>query len=249
MRLEGKVAIVTGAASGIGRGIAAAFEAEGAELVLVDRDAAGLEETSALLARPAASFVVDLSVSAEVDHVFASALAQHGRIDVVSHSAGLDQPVMPAVEIDDVLWGRIVETNVSGAFYTNRAALRAMLPRCGSIVNTVSDLGYVVVPGLAAYCASKGAVLQLTRVLAAEAAPRVRVNAICPTMVDTPMGRRSLASRPDPEAYLEEIAADIPMGRIATVDDVVGAAVFLASDDASYITGVALPVDGGRTVL
>lgn len=249
MRFDGKVAIVTGAASGIGRGVALAFDAEGAELVLVDRDSAGLEETSALLSRPAVSLVVDLAVSAEVDRAFASVLASHGRIDVLSHSAGLDQPVMPAVEISDALWSRIVETNVSGAFYTNRAALRAMLPRGGSIVNTVSDLGYVVVPGLAAYCASKGAVLQLTRVLAAEAAPHVRVNAICPTMVDTPMGRRSLASRPDPEAYLEEIAADIPMGRIATVDDVVGAAVFLASDDASYITGVALPVDGGRTVL
>jgi 3-oxoacyl-[acyl-carrier protein] reductase len=249
MRLEGKVAIVTGAASGIGRGVAAAFDAEGAELVLVDRDAAGLEETVGLLSRPATYAAVDLSVSAEVDRAFADALELHGRVDVVSHSAALDQPVMPAVDVDDALWSRIVETNVSGAFYTNRAALRAMLPRGGSIVNTVSDLGYVVVPGLAAYCASKGAVLQLTRVLAAEAAPHVRVNAVCPTMVDTPMGRRSVASRPDPDAYLAEIAAEIPMRRIAKVEDVVGAVVFLASDDASYITGVALPVDGGRTVV
>jgi NAD(P)-dependent dehydrogenase (short-subunit alcohol dehydrogenase family) len=119
----------------------------------------------------------------------------------------------------------------------------------GSILNTVSDLAWVVVPGLAAYCASKGAVLQLTRALAAEAAPRVRVNAICPTMVDTPMGRRSLASRPDPESYKQQIASEIPMRRIADVDDVVGAAVFLASDESSYITGIALPIDGGRTVV
>jgi NAD(P)-dependent dehydrogenase (short-subunit alcohol dehydrogenase family) len=86
-------------------------------------------------------------------------------------------------------------------------------------------------------------------VLAAEAAPHVRVNAICPTMVDTPMGRRSVSSRPDPEAYLAEIASEIPMRRIALVSDVVGAAVFLASDEAQYITGVALPIDGGRTVV
>jgi NAD(P)-dependent dehydrogenase (short-subunit alcohol dehydrogenase family) len=249
VRLQGKIAVVTGAASGIGRGIAAAFDAHGAELVLLDRDEAGLEETRASLTRVAEAAVVDLSVAASVDAAFDGILDRRGRIDVVAHSAALDQPVMAAVDIDDALWARIMETNVNGAFYTNRAALRSMRDRPGSIVNVVSDLGYVAVPGLAAYCASKGAVLQLTRVLAAEAAPLVRVNAICPTMVDTPMGRRSLASRPDPEAYLAEIASEIPMKRIAAVDDVVGAAVFLASDEASYITGVALPIDGGRTVI
>jgi NAD(P)-dependent dehydrogenase (short-subunit alcohol dehydrogenase family) len=119
----------------------------------------------------------------------------------------------------------------------------------GSIINTVSDLGWIVAPGLAAYCASKGAALQLTRVLAAEGAPRVRVNAICPTMVDTPMGRRSVSSRADPEAYLEQIASEIPMRRIAQVDDVVGAAVFLASSESSYVTGITLPIDGGRTIV
>jgi NAD(P)-dependent dehydrogenase (short-subunit alcohol dehydrogenase family) len=249
VRLEGKVAIVTGAGSGIGRGIAHAFEAEGAQLILHDRDAAGLEETASQLDRPAELNVVDITDAAAVDKAFAEALGRHGRLDILSHSAALDQPVMAATEIDDALWARIMDTNVNGAFYTNRAAVRAMSPAGGSIVNTVSDLGYVVVPGLAAYCTSKGAVLQLTRVLAAEAAPHVRVNAICPTMVDTPMGRRSVSSRPDPEAYLAEIASEIPMRRIALVSDVVGAAVFLASDEAQYITGVALPIDGGRTVV
>jgi NAD(P)-dependent dehydrogenase (short-subunit alcohol dehydrogenase family) len=250
MRLEGKVAVVTGAASGIGRGIAERFDAEGARLVLTDRDADGLEATRAALGQTTEAVVADIADSAAAAEIVDRAVHRFGRLDVLSHSAGVDQPVMPAVEIDDDLWRRLLDTNASGTFFINRAALRTMLAGDGgSIVNTVSDLGWVVVPGLAAYCASKGAALQLTRTLAAESAPRVRVNAICPTMIDTPMARRSVSSRPDPDAYLAEIASEIPMKRIGSVDDVVGAAVFLASDESSYITGIALPIDGGRTVV
>jgi len=249
MRLAGKTAIVTGAASGIGRGIAQRFSAEGAQVVLVDLNASGLEETAAALEQPVEIQIADVADSGSVEEVIKQTLNRFGRLDVLSHSAGIDQPVLDATEIDDALWNRILATNASGTFYTNRAALRAMLAgEGGSIINTVSDLGWVVVPGLAAYCASKGAALQLTRVLAAEGAPRVRVNAICPTMVDTPMGRRSVSSRPDPDAYLRQIASEIPMKRIAQVDDVLGAAVFLASSESAYITGIALPIDGGRTI-
>jgi NAD(P)-dependent dehydrogenase (short-subunit alcohol dehydrogenase family) len=250
MRLDGTVALVTGAASGIGRAIAERFAVEGAELTLVDRDEAGLAETEAAIDRPVQTRALDLTDRPAVDRLVADIVARFGRLDVLSHNAGVDQPVMPATEIDDDLWLRMLATNATGTFFVDRAALRAMLAGDGgSIVNTVSDLGYVVVPGLSAYCASKGAALQLTRTLAAEAAPRVRVNALCPTMIDTPMGRRSLASRPDPEAYLEEIAAEIPMKRIGRVEDVIGAAVFLASSESAYITGIALPIDGGRTVI
>jgi NAD(P)-dependent dehydrogenase (short-subunit alcohol dehydrogenase family) len=248
MRLDGKVAVVTGAASGIGRGVARRFAAEGARLMLLDIDQAGLDETAAAI-EDAEARTVDVRDAQAVSRAVEDCVTLYGRLDVLSHNAGLDQPVCNALEIEDSLWARIIETNLYGTFNTNRAALRAMLAGDGgSIVNTVSDLGYVVVPGLAAYCASKGGALQLTRTLAAEYAPRVRVNALCPTMVDTPMGRRSVATRPDPAAYLEEIAHETPMGRIATVDDVVGAAVFLASDESAYITGIALPVDGGRTI-
>ena len=250
MRLEGKVAVVTGAASGIGRAVARRFDAEGARLLLLDRDGDGLEESAAALRQIPALAVVDIADPAQVERAVADGARQFGRLDVLSHNAGVDQPVTDAVAIDDALWERVMATNATGSFYVNRAALRVMLAgEGGSILNTVSDLAWVVVPGLAAYCASKGAVLQLTRALAAEAAPRVRVNAICPTMVDTPMGRRSLASRPDPESYKQQIASEIPMRRIADVDDVVGAAVFLASDESLYITGIALPIDGGRTVV
>jgi NAD(P)-dependent dehydrogenase (short-subunit alcohol dehydrogenase family) len=250
MRLDGKIAIVTGAASGIGRAIAQRFSAEGAELMLVDRDEAGVAETAASLARPAEVRSLDVTDREAFERALDETVERFGGIDVLSHNAGIDQPVMPATEIDDELWQRMLATNATGTFFTNRAALRAMLAgKGGSIVNTVSDLGWVVVPGLAAYCASKGAALQLTRALAAEGAPRVRVNAICPTMIDTPMGRRSVSSRPDPEAYLAEIASEIPMKRIGLVDDVTGAAVFLASSESAFITGIALPIDGGRTVV
>ncbi len=250
MRLEGKVAIVTGAASGIGRAIATAFSAEGALLTLVDIDADGLAQVAGELDRDVLTHRVDVSNTAEVRGAVEETVARYGRLDVLSHSAGLDHAVSDTLDLDESVWRRVMEVNAGGTFVTNREALRAMLAgEGGSIVNTVSDLGYVVVPGLSAYCASKGAALQLTRALAAEYAPRVRVNALCPTMVDTPMGRRSIGSRPDPEAYLREIASEIPMKRIAQAEDLVGAAVFLASDESSYITGVALPVDGGRTVV
>lgn len=250
MRLLGMTAIVTGAASGIGRGIAQRFGTEGAQVMLVDRDAAGLKETRASMPHETDLMVADITDPLAVQNVVQQTLRRFGALNVLSHSAGLDQPVTPAVDIDDVLWNKILTTNATGTFNTNRAALRVMLEgEGGSIINTISDLGWVAVPGLAAYCASKGASLQLTRVLAAEAAPKVRVNAICPTMVDTPMGRRSVASRSDPDEYLAQIAREIPMKRIARVDDVVGAAVFLASSESTYITGVALPIDGGRTVI
>jgi len=249
-RLQGKVAIVTGAASGVGRAIAERFAAEGAQLALLDLDGAGLERAAAEIDGEVECHTVDVADAAAVRAAFERTVEKHGRLDVLSHNAGLDHAVCDTLELPDATWRRILEVNAGGTFNTNREAVRAMLATGGgSIVNTVSDLGYVVVPGLSAYCASKGAALQLTRALAAEYAPAIRVNALCPTMVDTPMGRRSVASRPDPDAYLRQIAAEIPMQRIAQAEDLAGAAVFLASEESSYVTGVALPIDGGRTVV
>jgi NAD(P)-dependent dehydrogenase (short-subunit alcohol dehydrogenase family) len=250
MRLEGKVAIVTGAASGIGRAIAAGFAAEGASLTLLDLDAPGLEQIAGELGGDVVTCAVDITDAHGVRAAVEKTVERYGRLDVLSHSAGLDHAVSDTLDLDPKTWQRVMDVNAGGTFVTNREAIRAMLSTGGgSIVNTVSDLGYVVVPGLSAYCASKGAALQLTRALAAEYAPRIRVNALCPTMVDTPMGRRSVGSRDDPDAYLREIAAEIPMQRIALAADLVGAAIFLASEESSYITGVSLPVDGGRTVI
>jgi NAD(P)-dependent dehydrogenase (short-subunit alcohol dehydrogenase family) len=149
------------------------------------------------------------------------------------------------------LWDRIMNVNARGTFLCTRYTLPHMISAGGgAIVNVASDLGYVVVPGLGAYCSSKGAVLQLTRTVAAENGPHnIRVNAVCPTMIDTPMAQRTLETHPDAGAWRKEIEDGIPLQRIGTVQDVATVALFLASDEAAYITGVCLPIDGGRTIM
>ncbi len=254
MRLQDKIAIVTGAASGIGKDIARRFAGEGAQVVAVDRSAEdNIETARAIMASgyKAVAIAADVTQPAEVESVVWQTVEQFGRVDVLSCSAGLDQHIVPISEMDVELWDRIMAVNAKGLFLCARYVLPYMKKaRRGSIVLTASDLGLVAVPGLGAYCSSKGAALQLTRVLAAENGQyNIRVNALCPTMIDTPMARRTLDTHPDPEGWLKSLSTDIPLGRIGRVEEVSAAAVFLASDEAAYITGVCLPVDGGRTVL
>ncbi|RPJ00476.1 MAG: SDR family oxidoreductase [Chloroflexi bacterium] len=253
-RLSGKTAIVTGAGSGIGRAIAALFAVEGAQVVAVDRDPNGLAATRHQIEDAgctAMTLEVDIAEAEQVRSMVDQTLQAHQRLDVLVNNAGLDQPVVPVAQMDIALWDRIMSVNVRGTFLCSRFVLPVMIEAGGGvIVNVASDLGYVVIPGLGAYCSSKGAVLQLTRVLAAENGPlNIRVNALCPTMIDTPMARRTLDTHPDGAKWLSEIEEGIPLRRIGTPQDVANAALFLASDDAAYINGVCLPVDGGRTVL
>ncbi len=254
MSFEGKVVLVTGAASGIGRRIAECFAEQKAHVIAADINGAGVE--AAVREWQGKRFSVtpltlDIASVEDVQRAVATILDQFGRIDVLINDAGLDQKVVPVAEMDVALWDRIMSVNVRGTFLVSRFVLPHMIRvQQGAIVNVASDLGYIVAPGLGAYCTSKGAVLQLTRVLAAENGPHgIRVNALCPTMVDTPMARRTIDSHPTPETWVEEIRQGTPLRRLGTVDDVANAALFLASDAAAYITGVCLPIDGGRTVL
>jgi 3-oxoacyl-[acyl-carrier protein] reductase len=254
VRLQGKVAIVTGAASGIGKRIAERFAEEGARVAAIDRNSAGVEDTAKAIRQDggeALALTVDISEPEQVQRMVTKMVEQYGSIDILCHSAGQDQPIIPLAEMDVALWDRIMTINARGTFLCARYVLPVMkAARCGVIVNIASDLGYVVVPGLGAYCSSKGAVLQLTRVLAAENGPYgIRVNALCPTMVDTPMAQRTLDTHPNPQEWLDEIKTGVPLRRIGTVQDVADAALFLASDEAAYVSGVCLPIDGGRTVL
>lgn len=249
-----KVAIVTGSGSGIGRAIALALAADGMRLAVVDIDEPAARETIRLVASAggeAAPFVADVADSGQVRAMVGAVAARFGTIDVLVNNAGLDQPIVPIADLPEETWDRVMAVNARGPFLCAKHVVPVMRRAGGgAIVNVASDLGYIVVPGLGAYCASKGALLQLTRVLAAEySRDNIRTNAVCPTMVDTPMSQRTLATHPNPGAWLREVEAGIPLGRIGRPEEIARVVAFLASDAASYMTGSVVAVDGGRTVL
>lgn len=245
INLNGKAAVVTGAASGMGAATARAFRASGARVLLVDRNAALVERGALELG---AEFLVgDVSQSAFCDGVIAHALERFGHVDAVVNAAGI---IVRASGVDttDEDWARIMGVNVNGVFFMARAAARAMVKQgSGSIVNFGSIWGDVGAAGVAAYCASKGAVHNLTRAMALEHAQHgIRVNAVCPGEVNTPM-LSSERKEPVTDAMLERIAATVPMGRLADPEEIARVVVFLSSDLASYMTGSLVTVDAGYT--
>jgi NAD(P)-dependent dehydrogenase (short-subunit alcohol dehydrogenase family) len=238
-----RVAIVTGGASGMGAATARRLSAGGAHVVIVDRNAE-LAGTVATEIR-GTPVVGDVSDSSFCDHVVAQAVAAHRHLDIVVNAAGV---IVRASGQDttDEQWARIMGVNVSGTFFMCRAALRVMKPQgWGAIVNFGSIWGDLGSAGVAAYCASKGAVHNLTRALAMDhAADGVRVNAVCPGEVNTPMLQSERAEAVT-DHLLAQIAATVPMGRLADPDEIARVVCFLASDDASYMTGAMVSVDAG----
>ena len=271
MRLANKVALITGAGSGIGRGIARRFAVEGAFLVLSDIAEEGLRATGALvdealaahaerpggaaptmgepLWSPWGRFIVgDVSVRADAERMVEAAITRWGHLDIVINNAGItgSRQATLAHTTPDEEWERVMEVNVNGVFRVASAAIRRMLEQgSGTIINIASAAGLVPFPARAAYNASKGAVVSFTRALALDYAPdRIRVNAICPGMVETAMTRWRL----DIPELRQQVIDMTPWGRIGQPEDIASAAVYLASDEADFVTGHMLVVDGGWTI-
>ena len=251
MRLAGKNAVVTGAASGIGRETALRFAEEGAAVVCADRDAEGAGAVAAEIAAKggtAHAARADITSERDVSGLVEEALAALGRIDVLVNNAGVT--ILGGVaELTEADWQREIDINLTGAYRVSKA----FWPRFaeaggGAILSTASIAGVIAAPQDAAYVASKAGLIMLTRCMALDgAAAGIRANCICPGFVDTPMFDGFLAEQPEPDTALARAANRTPLGRIGTPRDIADGFVYLASDDARWITGTALVIDGGLT--
>lgn len=244
--LEGKVAVVTGARRGIGRGIALKLAEAGAKVIVSDIDEADcqkvVEEVGALGSEGLA-VRCDVTSPADVKALVERAVEKFGRLDVLVNNAGIAE-FKPFLELTEADWDKTLNINLKGYFLCAQAAAREMVKagRGGKIVNIASVAGFIGFPTVAHYCASKGGVLQLTRTLALELAKdKINVNAVAPGVIDTPMTAGILS---DPEQS-KQFMAKIPWGRVGQPEDIAAAVVFLASSEADYITGATLVVDGG----
>ncbi|MBA2389990.1 MAG: glucose 1-dehydrogenase [Geodermatophilaceae bacterium] len=252
-RLEGKVAVVTGGGSGIGRAASVLFAAEGAAVAVLDRVPEAAQETADQIAAAggrALTVTADIVDAEGVNASFDWVNVQLGPVNVLYNNAGVNSSgsVLTATEED---WDRCMEVNVKGSYLCSAAAARTMVEHGGgSIVNQGSVAALVGVANFAAYCASKGAVVALTRSMAVDlAANGIRVNVICPGTVFTPLMRPMLAARGggDEEKGLAMTVAKYPIGRLGTPEDIARVALFLASDESAFMTGSVVTPDGGMT--
>ncbi|MEZ5100724.1 MAG: SDR family oxidoreductase [Thermoleophilia bacterium] len=248
-RLDGKVAIVTGATEGIGHAIAHAFAREGARLVVVARRPGPGEALAAELGGDAVFVAGDVAEPETADRAVAAALDRFGRLDVLVNNAGIDLSGVPLLETTPQQARDVFAVNALGSLWFLLAAGRAMAGGGGgSIVNITSRLGHVGLPGSVVYGATKGALHALTRGAAVEwARTGVRVNEIAPGLTETPMIKVWIEEQADPAAFREARQDSIPIGRFATPDEVAAAAIYFASDESASVTGACLSIDGGYT--
>ncbi len=250
MRLAGKVAIITGAGSGIGRACAVAFAREGAQVALVGRRKDRLEAVAQKMGGTAVVIAADIAQKADTDRVVNVTAKHFGRIDVLLNNAGVLFPGT-AEEVTEEQWDLTFDTNVKGVWRLSRDVLPHMRKAGGgSIINVASTLGLVGTRLRAAYSPSKGAVVLLTKCMAVDHAPdKIRVNCICPAFVETELTEAAYSNLPDPAAAIRERVTKHPIGRLGKPEDIAGAAVFLASDESSWVTGAAFSIDGGYTAI
>ncbi|WMS43789.1 SDR family oxidoreductase [Acuticoccus sp. MNP-M23] len=248
MRMSGKVALVTGAASGFGKAIAETYVREGAKVAVVDLNAEGAEAVAAALGDAAIAVTCDVAKADDIDAAVKATTDAFGRLDVAVNNAGWTNPNRPLLETDEATFRKIFDINVLSIFHMTKTCVPLWREQgSGVMINVGSTAGIRPRPGLTWYNSSKGAVNLMTRSLAVELAPVIRVNGIAPVMGATGL-LESFMGVPDTPENRAKFIATIPMGRLSEPRDIANAALYLASEEAEFITGVILEVDGGRTI-
>jgi 3-oxoacyl-[acyl-carrier protein] reductase len=246
MRLQKTVAIVTGGGSGMGAAIAETYAREGAHVAVVDVDGAAAAKVARKIGNTAIAIKCDVTKRADIDAAVLETASAFGGLNVLVNNAGVAHVNKPVLDIDEKEFDRVFAVNVKGLFMFTQAVVPLMKGKGGVIINIGSTAGLRPRPGLSAYNATKGAVHNLTKTLAVELAPdKIRVCAIAPVATDTPLLPTFLGPAP---GMREKFIATVPLGRLATAQDIADAALFLASDEAKFLTGNIMEVDGGRCV-
>jgi len=251
VRLNGKTVVVTGGASGFGAGMVRRFAAEGAAVIVADIDEAGAHARAGeVIAAGGRAEAVRCDVTKDADwaDTIRAARSAYGRLDIVVNNAGMPQWNGPMLDVDEDTFDRIFAVNVKSIYLSARHAVPVFRSQGGGVfLNTASTAGIRPRPGLVWYNASKGAAITLTKAMAIELAPdRIRVNALCPVAGDTPMLADFMGG--DTPENRAKFSATVPLGRLSTPEDIANAALYLVSDEAEFITGVAFEVDGGRCI-
>ncbi|MFO0997630.1 MAG: glucose 1-dehydrogenase [Alphaproteobacteria bacterium] len=249
MRLKDKVAIITGAASGFGEGMARRFAEEGAAVIVADLNEAGAKAVAESIGAKAVAVLTDVTDGKDIKAAVERAVASFGRLDIMVNNAGVAQRHVPSHEVEEATFDRLFAVNVKSIYWSAIHAVPVMKRQGGgTIINTASTAAGRPRPGFTWYAGSKGAVVTITRSMAVELAPdKIRVNAINPVAGETPMLSQILTEALTPELRAR-LVASIPIGRLCQPSDIANAALFLASEDAAFLTGVCLDVDGGRSV-
>lgn len=248
-KLYDRIAIVTGAASGLGKAIAEGLSAEGAKVMIADIQ----EEKGQIVANSLKNSIfcaVDVSDPTQVEAMVKKAVNHYGKVDIVVNNAGIPSKQAPTAESSLENWRKVMSINLDGVYFGMKYGIAAMVEKGnkGVIINMGSTTGMVAFPDIAPYSAAKAGVIQLSKCAAIEYASQgIRVNAICPTVVNTPLVEEHINNSDDPEKMREAFDNFNPLPGMPTPEDVAAAAVFLASDEAKFLTGLALPVDGGYT--
>ena len=253
MRLKNKIALITGAGSGIGRATAQCFAAEGATVIATDineTEALATQESIAKAGGKCQALKVDVSQEQQVKEAIAKTVSTFGCLDIMHNNAGISI-LKPTTEITEADLDRLIGINFKGVFFGCKHAIAQMNQQKGGIIiNTASELALVGQPLYSAYCGTKGAVVALTRALSTEWSKRgIRVNALCPGPIDTPMLQAEFDLAANPQAEAQAAVDSIPVGKLGTPEEIAKVALFLASDDAQFVHGAAIVADGGKIII